>query len=349
MITIDGSAGEGGGQVLRSALALSLVTGMPFRVERIRAKRPKPGLQRQHLTAVSAAAALAGARVAGAAPGSPALEFAPGPVRAGSYRFATGSAGSATLVAQTLFPALLAAGAPSELVVEGGTHNPFAPPFEFLDRVYLRALRAMGARVEAALERHGFFPAGGGRIRARVEPSRLAPIDLLERGAPRRREARAIVARLPRTIAERELAVVERELGWADDERAVVETGDSSGPGNALVLEAEFERASEVACAFGERGVPAETVAAKAVAGMRRYLDAGVPVGEHLADQLLIPLAIAGGGRFRTLPPTGHTRTNAEVIERFLPVAFAFREDKGTCEIEVLRRPSAIPERDTRR
>lgn len=350
MITLDGSEGEGGGQILRTALALSLVSAMPFRVERIRARRPQPGLRRQHLTAVEAAAAIGGAKVEGAALGSSELAFEPGPVRAGRYRFATGTAGSTTLVAQTLLPALLAAGAPSDLVLEGGTHNPFAPPFDFFDRAYLRVLRAMGARVGATLERHGFFPAGGGRLRVRVEPSRrLAPIEIRERGALVRREARAIVAKLDRSIADRELAVVERELGFSAEERRVVEANDSAGPGNALVIEAEFEHATEIACAIGERGVPAERVAASAAAAMRRYVDAGVPVGEHLADQLLIPFALAGGGRFRTLAATPHTRTNAAVIERFLPVEFAFRDDAGACEIEVLRRPAAVRERDTGR
>src|SRR5882762_6595662 len=158
MITIDGSEGEGGGQMLRSSLALSLVTGQPFRIERIRAKRQKPGLLRQHLTAVEAAKAVGCAEVVGASLGSQTIEFRPGPVTPGNYRFAVGTAGSATLVLQTVLPSLLTASGPSTLTLEGGTHNPLAPPFDFLDRSFLPAIRQMGASVELELRNPGFYP-----------------------------------------------------------------------------------------------------------------------------------------------------------------------------------------------
>src|SRR5688572_16449750 len=188
LITIDGSMGEGGGQVLRTSLALSLVTGKPFRIEKIRAGREKPGLLRQHLTAVNAAAAVGGAHVEGAALGSRELDFRPGPAKPGEYRFAVGTAGSATLVLQAVLPALLTARGASTLVLEGGTHNPFAPPFDFLDKAFLPLLRRMGARVEVALERPGFYPAGGGRFQVRVEPvERLERLDLPSRGDAKRR------------------------------------------------------------------------------------------------------------------------------------------------------------------
>src|SRR5262245_2007058 len=160
-ITIDGSAGEGGGQILRTALALSLVTARPFRIERIRAGRPKPGLLRQHLTAVQAAAKVGAARISGAEVGSLELTFEPTGLRGGAYDFAVGTAGSATLVLQTLLPALLRAREPSQLTIEGGTHNPYAPPFDFLARTFLPVLRRMGAAIEARLEAPGFYPAGG--------------------------------------------------------------------------------------------------------------------------------------------------------------------------------------------
>src|SRR5262245_17125561 len=170
MIIIDGSSGEGGGQILRTALALSLVTGTPFRIQKIRAGRPKPGLLRQHLTAVQAAVEVGSASASGAELGSQELSFWPGKVRAGAYRFAIGPAGSACLVVQTVLPPLLLAGGPSSLVVEGGTHNPFAPPWDFLARAFFPLLQRMGARVSTTLERHGFFPAGGGRLRVEIEP-----------------------------------------------------------------------------------------------------------------------------------------------------------------------------------
>src|SRR5712675_2047994 len=162
MITIDGSEGEGGGQILRTSLALSLVTGQPFRMERIRAKRQKPGLLRQHLTAVEAAKTVGRAEATGGALNSQTLEFNPGPVTPGNYRFAVGTAGSATLVFQTVLPALLTASGHSTLTLEGGTHNPLAPPFDFLARSFTPLIHGMGPTVELELRTPGFFPAGGG-------------------------------------------------------------------------------------------------------------------------------------------------------------------------------------------
>jgi RNA 3'-terminal phosphate cyclase (ATP) len=322
MLTIDGSQGEGGGQILRSALALSLVSGTPFRIERIRAGRARPGLMRQHLTALQAAAAVGEAEVDGAAIGAQAVVFRPKRVRAGAYRFAVGTAGSAALVLQTILLPLVVAGADSTLTLEGGTHNPHAPPFDFLAAAFLPLLRRMGAGVEARLERAGFYPAGGGRMRVDVAPrTGLRPLTLLERGALHQRRARAMLSRLPRQIGDRELAVVRARLGWADDELEVVVLGeDMAGPGNVLLLELQSEHVTEVFTGFGEVGVRAEAVAERAVAEARRYLAADVPVGPYLADQLLLPVALAGSGAYRTLPPTRHTTTNVEVIRRFLDV-----------------------------
>ena len=325
MLTIDGSQGEGGGQILRTALALSLVTGTPFRIDKIRARRARPGLLRQHLTAVSAAVAVGGAEVEGATLGSPSLVFRPGAVKPGEYRFAIGTAGSTGLVVQTVLPALLTAAAPSTLTLEGGTHNPAAPPFDFLARAFLPLIGRMGPRVDAALDRPGFYPAGGGRCTFRVTPvPRLAPLTLLERGALARRRARALVARLPRQIADRELAVVRSRLGWSGEElEAVVVDGAARGPGNVLLLELESEHVTELFSGFGQRGVRAEAVAEQAVTEARRYLAAGVPVGPHLADQLLLPLALAGRGAFRTVELSSHSRANLDVIRAFSPIRIA--------------------------
>lgn len=328
MLRLDGAQGEGGGQVLRTALALSLVTGTPFRIERIRAGRQKPGLRRQHLTSVRAAAAVGHARVEGAELGSPELVFRPGPVEGGDYSFAVGTAGSACLVVQTILPPLLTASGPSTVVIEGGTHNPFAPPFDFLARVFLPQLARMGARVQAQLDRPGFYPAGGGRIRIHVEPaSALEPLTLLERAPIDRRRAVAMVSRLPRHIAQRELAVVQEKLGWSAHELEMVEVTDSVGPGNVLMLEVSDGAVTEIVTAFGKPGLRAEVVAERAVREMRQYLESGVPVGAHLADQLLLPLALAGGGTFRTAPLSAHSTTNIGVIREFLPVPIAVDED----------------------
>ncbi|WP_434389173.1 RNA 3'-terminal phosphate cyclase [Melittangium boletus] len=326
MIRIDGSKGEGGGQVLRTSLALSLVTGAPFQMENIRAGRAKPGLLRQHLTSVKAAAEVGGAEVEGAELGSRALTFRPGRVTPGDYHFAVGTAGSATLVLQTVLPALLSAGAPSSLVLEGGTHNPAAPPFDFLAQAYLPLVRRMGPAVEATLERPGFFPAGGGKFRVDVRPAPLQPLHLLERGKVVRRLATALIAQVPFEVAQRELTTVGRVLGWAAEERRVEEVKRPIGPGNALALAVESEHVTEVFTAFGERGVRAEAVAEAVVEEARAYLEAEVPVGQHLADQLLLLLALAGGGAFRTLPLEGHALTQIETFRHFIDVPVTVRE-----------------------
>jgi RNA 3'-terminal phosphate cyclase (ATP) len=280
-----------------------------------------------------------GGQLQGAALGSTELTFHPGTVTAGRYRFAVGSAGSATLVLQTVLPALLTADGPSELVLEGGTHNPMAPPFEFLARGFLPVLERMGVRVAATLERHGFYPAGGGRLAVTVDPaSGLRPLELLERGEPRGTHARAVVARLPRHIAERELRRVAEGLGWPAAALEAVEV-DSAGPGNVLTLEIASEQVTEVLTGFGERGVRAEAVADRAVKAARRYLEATAPVGEHLADQLLLPCALAGAGVFRTLSPSSHTRTNIEVLGMFLDLEVVTQElGRDDWRLELRRR-----------
>lgn len=319
-ITIGGSAGEGGGQILRTALALSLVTGKAFRIERIRAARKKPGLLRQHLTAVQAAAEVGRAEVEGAALGSASLSFVPRQVRPGEYRFAVGTAGSTTLVLQTVLPALMTADGPSRLRLEGGTHNPWAPPLDFLDKAFLPIIRRMGPQVEVALGRPGFYPAGGGQFTANIEPvASLRRIELLERGRVVRTSARAIVSGLPLAIARREIKTIQDRLGLADD-CVAAETVDALGPGNCVTIEIRSQQITEVFAGFGQKGVPAEKVAGDVAEEAQQYLAAGVPVGRHLADQLLIPMALAGGGSFRTVAPSGHTETNVEVLCRFLEV-----------------------------
>lgn len=337
MLTIDGSQGEGGGQVLRSALALSLVTGKPFAIKNIRGRRKNPGLMRQHLTAVQAAVEVGQARVNGASLHSSQLTFEPGPVRAGDYHFAVGTAGSATLVLQTVLPALLCADDPSTLRLEGGTHNPWAPPFDFLAKSFLPLVNRMGPRVEAALVRPGFYPAGGGEFIVTIEPAaEMRPIELLERGETKRTTATAKVAHLPRHIAERELKVIGRRLGLADEDFVVEEVADSRGPGNVVVIEIESEHVTEVFTGFGEKQIPAEAVAEKAVQQARRYLSKGAAVGEYLTDQLLIPMAMAGGGAFRSMGLSLHARTNIEVIKMFLDVSFAIDEsDPSGCVVRV--------------
>jgi len=328
-ILLDGSHGEGGGQILRTALGLSALTGKPFAISNIRAGRKKPGLLRQHLACVKAATAICAAEVRGAEMGSTELSFTPNEVTAGRYHFAVGSAGSSTLVLQTILPPLLLAqgqsgrGSARESVVslEGGTHNPFAPPVDFLTAAFLPIVKRMGGEVDVAIDRCGFFPAGGGRWTATIRPAqKLSPITLNERGEPLRRVARAIVADLPGEIAKRELERVEKRLGWQGDQLQIRQLPQGQGPGNALMLTLESEHVTEVCTSFGERGVSAENVGDGAVEQMREYLAATAPVGEHLADQLLIPFALAGGGSFTAVKASLHATTNIDVIQKFLKV-----------------------------
>lgn len=327
MLTIDGSHGEGGGQIVRSSLALSLVTGRAIAIENIRARRKRAGLLQQHLTALRAAAEISDAVVTGDTLGASRLTFQPGPVRGGRYSFRLGTAGSTTLVLQTILPALMIADTPSSIFLEGGTHNPFAPPFEFLERSYLPLLIHMGPKVDATLTKHGFYPAGGGRMQAKVTPcSELAPLRLVDAEKIRKRKVRALVAHLPEHVAARECRTAIGRLGWDESCGAIATVSDSEGPGNVLMVEIERRNVTELFTGFGEKGVRAEKVASKTAARVQRYLKANVPVGEHLADQLLLPLGLAAhrgarGGQFRTHELSSHSRTHIDVLRAFLSIA----------------------------
>ncbi len=338
-IEIDGSMGEGGGQVLRSSLALSMVTGRAIRVTRIRAGRPKPGLMRQHMTAVLAAAQVSRGQTGGVAPNSQEIWFEPGEPRAGEYRLDIGTAGSTTLILQTILPALAAADGPSRVELIGGTHNPLAPPYEFLAASYLPLVGRMGPVVDCGLHEYGFAPAGQGRLIATIQPGKWRPLQLVRRGAIVRRRATAIVSNLPRHIAEREMKVVAGQLGWSSNECSVQEV-NARGPGNIVLLELGCDQLAEVFSACGRKGLPAERVAKAAASAAAEYLDAGVPVGEHLADQLLLPLSLAGGGKLLTMPLSRHTLTQMELIPRFLDVQISTSVvTEGQWLLEVFRNP----------
>jgi RNA 3'-terminal phosphate cyclase (ATP) len=343
MICIDGAQGEGGGQILRSSVALALVTGRPVQLENIRAGREKPGLLRQHLAAVRAAAEIGAAEVEGLEIGSQSLTFTPTNVRPGKYRFAVGSAGSATLVLHTVLPALLVADGPSELELEGGTHNPWAPPYEFLAQVYFPLVNRMGPQITSGLERHGFFPAGGGRFSVAIEPVKtLAGIELLERGEILQRNATALVANLSRRIGQRELDTAAEKLGWPPTSFHLDTTIESAGPGNVLLLDIQSEHVREIVTGFGRIGATSERVACDAVDEVRAYLASGAPVGSYLADQLLLPMGIAAWqsgamSTFRTLPLTRHSTTHVELLRQFLKIPISIERDGNSCLVIVGR------------
>lgn len=318
MIIIDGAEGEGGGQVVRNACALSLITGEPFQLINARAKREKPGLMRQHITAIEAACTLGGAECEGLAVGTSEFAFRPGTVTPGEYRFAVGTAGSTGLVLQTLVMPLVLADAPSRLILEGGTHNMLAPPFEFIARAFLPILNRMGPQVEAQLVRHGFYPRGGGRIEIDITPAPLVPIDCLDRGALRERSVTAFIAGLPYDIGKREIDAARKTLAWPEESFAIRQLPEEQGPGNILLIEAAFDHVTEVVSGFGKLGVPAEALAKKAAGRMAGYVESGAFAGPYLQDQLLLPFALAGGGSLTTVKPSQHSLTAAKVIHRFL-------------------------------
>jgi RNA 3'-terminal phosphate cyclase (ATP) len=317
------------------------VTGRPVVIENIRAGREKAGLMRQHLTAVRAAAEVGNAKLDGDEIGSRSLSFHPGAVRPGSYTFSVGTAGSATLVLQTVLPALLITNETSRLTLEGGTHNSWAPPFDFLDKAFFPLVGRLGPCVSAQLECHGFFPAGGGRFHVIVDPvAQLRGLTLIDRGDDGDRRVIALVSKLPIQIAERELDTICRKTNWPPIARRAYEVTDSPGPGNVVMIEIDSQHVTEVFTGFGRHGVRAEHVAEETLREARDYIAAGVPVGPYLADQILLPLGIAAWqsgatSQFRTLPLTRHATTHIEILRRFLGIEISHETRDTACTVSI--------------
>lgn len=324
MIRLDGAMGEGGGQVLRSAVTLSALTGRPLRMEHIRARRPKPGLMPQHLNAVQAAAAVCGARVTGAELHAQALTFEPGRLRPGAYRFDVGTAGAVSLVLQTVFLPLAFAGGPSSVALVGGTHVPRSPVFHYLQHHWLHYVGQAGYPATLEIEQAGFYPRGGGRVHARIEPAmHPRPLMLMQRGSLVEIVIFSAVANLDLRIAERQREQARQRLADLNvplrDSAARI---PAHSPGTVLMLLARFESTQVCYAALGARGKPAERVADEAVDELRRFLLSGAAIDGHLGDQLLLPLAfVPGRSGFYTEAITPHLATNAEVIKSFVPVA----------------------------
>lgn len=338
MWTVDGSFGEGGGQILRTSLSLALLTGKELHIQKIRAGRERSGLLRQHLAAVRAAVAVSEGVARGAELGSKELYFKAGAVKAGEYSFRIGSAGSATLVLQTLLPALLSAGAPSRVFFEGGTHNPLAPSFEFLERAFLPLLNRMGASVKLDLHAQGFYPAGGGSFTAHIEPNsgEHRALELQTRGALLDKNVRATVVNLPPSIAMRELKAAGEILGWEKEHLRPEVRRDEIGPGNVLTIELGYEHIREVFTGFGMKGVSAESVGVRTAKEAKAYMEGDAPVGEHLADQLILPMVLYGGGRFRTVEPSMHTKTHVELLRTLMGARIRVEEEgMGVWQVEV--------------
>ena len=345
VIIIDGSEGEGGGQVLRTSLSLSAITGTPVRFENVRGRRKKPGLLRQHLTAFRAAAEICEARMEGAELGSSEIAFHPGKIKGGDYEFSIGSAGATNLVAQTLLPILAHADSPSNVKITGGTHNQWAPTFDFLDQAFLPQFRKMGGRASAELDAYGFYPAGGGAIRLAVKPMvETQSLFLEDRGARLGERVVVVIANLNQGIANRELKTLLKAFNLGPEQGEIIHA-EGPGPGNVLTLFLEHENVTEVFIGLGEHGLRAESVAKKVVAQAQKYIPAKdglgtvqTAVGEHLADQLLLPMALMGGGSFTATDITQHTRTNIDIIKMFLDVEITMVQLGRKCwKIDVAR------------
>lgn len=345
-IELDGSRGEGGGQIVRSALTLSMLTGRPCLIRNLRARRERPGLQPQHLTAVQAAAAICDGRLEGAELHSQTLRFQPGAVRPGDYRFDIGTAGATTLLLQTLYLPLALTGAPSTLVLSGGTHVPLSPCFHYLDLAWQPLLAEMGLDIELLLERAGFYPPGGGELRALIEPARqLAPLTRLERGDLLAINGISAVARLPASIAERQRTqALDRVQALAPSVAIELEFMPAVSPGSLLLLLAHFEHGQACFFALGERGKPAEQVADEAADALFDFLASGAALDRYIVDQLLLPLALAQGeSALSTASISPHLLTNSAVIQAFLPVAIDIDGEPGSPGV-VRIRPAGGPQ-----
>jgi RNA 3'-terminal phosphate cyclase (ATP) len=326
MIKINGSHGEGGGQILRTSLAISAVLGQGAEIVDIRAGRKKPGLMPQHLTSCRAVATITGGKLEGAELGSTRLRFIPGTAKGGRYRFDVGevkpSAGSVGLILQTILPPLAFTRRSSEITLLGGTHTPWSPPVDYLREVFLPAIARMGLRAQISMERWGWYPRGGGVVQGRVKPvPMISGCDFSERGSLLSVEGLSVVSRLPMGIAQRQRQQALRRLqGEGLLVQIKVSEVPSVGPGTFIFLASRFERATAGFSALGKRGKPAEAVADEAVDQLLAHLRSPGALDAHLADQLVLYMALAQGpSRLTTSAISTHLLTNIWVLEQFLP------------------------------
>ncbi len=327
MIEIDGSYGEGGGQLVRTAIAIAAVRGTAIRVINVRARRSNPGLAPQHVAAVRAVASLCDGRCEGATARSTTLQFEPGRLHGGEFQVDVGTAGSVTLVLQAMLPVLLAARERARVVVRGGTDVRAAPPADYLRLVLLPLLEAIGARIRLSVARRGYYPKGGGEVRLEVEPAaRLRPFVVPDAGALDRIEIHAHVTLLAREIGQRMADAARHHLPRGARIEADVQAyapGSSYGPGGAVVLRALAQRTVLGAGRIAERGIRAEQLGQQAAEALVRDLNAGATLDVHAADQMLTFLALADGpSEFEASEVTSHARTAMWLLERLAGTRF---------------------------
>lgn len=324
MLHIDGTYGEGGGQVLRSSLALSIITGTPFTITDIRGKRKKGGLGKQHLTSVLAAAEICNATVEGAHLLSKNLTFSPKNLRGGDYEFRIGSAGSSTLVLQTVLPPLLTAKEPSRITIFGGTHNMKAPPTDFIEQSFFPLLQKMGAQLTCTTDRYGFFPVGGGKLVVTVMPAPLKPLHLESPGKTVAISSEIVSAHRPLSIMQKQADTIAATLPDTPIRQRDV---TSAGPGGAVMVRVEKEHVTELFTGFSKRDIPHHITAKVAAERASSYAEASYTADSHLTDQLMLPMILAKGGSFSCAEPSLHATTNAEIIRQFTEDMILFRKE----------------------
>jgi RNA 3'-terminal phosphate cyclase (ATP) len=334
LIQIDGSYGEGGGQIFRTALTFSGILKKPLRVHHIRAGRKNPGLQPQHLTAVEALAKVTDARTEGVKIGSDTITFIPNHIIPGDYRFDVGTAGSVTLLLQALMLPLCFAPGKTRLTLIGGTHVPWSPPFHYLHEVLLPILRPMGIFVEATLERWGWYPKGGGILHLEIKPVKeLKPVSLVNKGRLRKIRGISATSHLPRHVGERQKDEALRRIGKEfkiDAEIEVLYDVPANGPGSFFFLVAESEGAIAGFSSLGERGKKAEDVAKEAVDSLKDYVESDGCIDPYLSDQLVPFLSLVKGNSFFTITrTTEHLLTNLWVVQHFLDIKISRLGEKG--------------------
>jgi RNA 3'-terminal phosphate cyclase (ATP) len=348
-VLVDGSFGEGGGQILRTSLALACVTGKSLHMENIRANRRNPGLAKQHISCVYAARDITNGKCSGVELGSQVLDFQPGKTTGGNFSFDIGSAGSASLVIQTIMPPLFLAEKPSTVTVSGGTHNPMSPPYDFFERTFLPAIATGGFNAKCELLKHGFFPAGGGKIKIDVQPLDKESSSAIDFCQPAEKfEISAIIytARLPSHIADRQRGLLLKSaFAFTDavkmrlaqplkfENIELIDVTDSDGPGNCIMILLSGQNRKIIFSAFGEKGKPSEKVIREVVNLAIEFLKSGAAIDHFLADQLLIYMAMTGAGSFTTDKFSSHLQTNIGVIKKFLPVDFPTEQQKSSYRI----------------
>jgi len=348
-VSIDGSFGEGGGQILRTSLALACITGKALHIENIRANRRNPGLAKQHISCVYAARDVTDGTCSGIELGSQVLNFQPGKITGGNFSFDIGSAGSASLVTQTIMPPLFLADKSSTVAVLGGTHNPMSPPYNFFERTFLPAIAQSGFNARCRLLKYGFFPAGGGKLKIDVQPWDKESSSAIDFCQPAEKFEISVIiytARLPSHIADRQRGLLLKSaLAFTDagkmrlvqplkfEDIELVDVTDSDGPGNCVMILLSGQTQKTIFTAFGEKGKPSEKVIREAVNLTTEFLKSGAAIDHFLADQLLIYMTMAVAGSFTTDKLSSHLQTNIEIIKKFIPVDFQVEQRENCCRI----------------